>query len=32
MANEFKIKVILHSGKEALFESIEAGEQYQKEL
>lgn len=30
MANEFKIKVILHSGKDALFESIKAGDAYQK--
>ncbi len=32
MANEFKIKVILHSGKEALFENIQAGEALPKEI
>ena len=32
MGNEFKIKIILHSGQEALFENILAGEEYQKEI
>ena len=32
MANELKIKVILHSGKEAGFENITAGDAYQNEI